>query len=774
MELIYFSDISQLDYVLAEQPELLRDMRPITGDIVVSFELERLEIDHIDEWDLIEPDEIEKNWNESYELSKSWWDERLASTLYGIEALTVSAQQDMVYPFQACLNARTAYGRLLKKFPIEKITGFFLPPVAVIRTGPAPTSRAVRSVSEAVLIYIAEKRGIPLVKLRSNQPLSKGKANRFGHSNDNNLEEIKKYSEKYLRRKAVLIYKDGLRSSELAVIKKTVERMGDVTPVFISQEDLKIGSDLKNSNLLLEHRLNLFWSKFIEYSENYSGEYPEIFSNSHLYFQFKRIKEEMQAAVEYGDVWGTLLDAVKPAAVIFGFESFTIERVLVGLAQTKNIFVMAMLHGGVMPTMAIRGVAGIADAIMVWNDRDVHALSSYGVALTRLKKIGCIQYEESYLKYANNLLKQQALNNISNQKRRLGFQSDKPLIALVTAEINTGFAAAVANPRKHRVALKELTSLLDRRPDLQFVIKPHPSFDTYELYRRLINDERPNLKFLEQTNLSDVLDASDICLMINYSTTASLEAMLNKIPVIYLNNAIYKLSDWRDNLSDAGVCRVETTLDMENAIDQLLTDCKFRFLTLIEAEKQLNDIIGWEEKYPSERFVEFLRSVLIKTDANKSDNSFRYHALYDCLLDNLLNNFHTKIGSSKSPAVLLYVHAYVAGINGFGYSSIVRTYKLCHDAVGAYELPSWATVRSELILAYIKGSLARSGFDHLSFSNLMLLIPYVTNPIKLFQYPHAEKKLLVKFFIFNLFGQLAPNVFFITNALRRVYFGIFR
>ena len=35
-------------------------MRPITGDMVVAFELEKLGIDFIDEWDFLQPDEIEK------------------------------------------------------------------------------------------------------------------------------------------------------------------------------------------------------------------------------------------------------------------------------------------------------------------------------------------------------------------------------------------------------------------------------------------------------------------------------------------------------------------------------------------------------------------------------------------------------------------------------------------------------------------------------------------------------------------------------------------
>lgn len=176
MELLYFSDISQLDYVLATKPELLRQMRPITGDMVVSFELERLGIEFIDEWDFLKPEDIEKNREAAHSLSTSWWDEDLASTEYEGFLLSDAAQQDLVYPFlEASLNACVVYKRIISSYPIERLNGYFLPSVAVVRAGPAPTSRAVRSITEAILIFIAEKAKILVVKLNSPHPLSHGR-----------------------------------------------------------------------------------------------------------------------------------------------------------------------------------------------------------------------------------------------------------------------------------------------------------------------------------------------------------------------------------------------------------------------------------------------------------------------------------------------------------------------------------------------------------------------------------------------------------------------
>ena len=170
--LLYFTDISQLNYVRANDCILMEESIPITGDMLVAFELERLKIDFIDEWDFLKPEDIEINKEFAHSLAKSWWDENLASTEYDGFALSDVAQQDLIYSFEASLNARTVFVRLFDTYSVEKIAGYFLPSVAVIRTGPFPASRAVQSVSQAILFYMAEQRGIVINKLTSSLAIS--------------------------------------------------------------------------------------------------------------------------------------------------------------------------------------------------------------------------------------------------------------------------------------------------------------------------------------------------------------------------------------------------------------------------------------------------------------------------------------------------------------------------------------------------------------------------------------------------------------------------
>jgi hypothetical protein len=164
--LLFITDISQLKYLQINTPELLENMLPVTNDMVVAFEFERLGIKFIDEWDFLSENQMEENRKNAHFLAKNWWDEQVASTEYNGLFLSDLVEQDLVYPLEASLNARTVYAGLLDTYLVKKISGFFLPAVPVVRTGPVPTAKAVHSVSQAILFYMAERRGIEVNHLQ--------------------------------------------------------------------------------------------------------------------------------------------------------------------------------------------------------------------------------------------------------------------------------------------------------------------------------------------------------------------------------------------------------------------------------------------------------------------------------------------------------------------------------------------------------------------------------------------------------------------------------
>jgi hypothetical protein len=170
INLLYFSDFSQFKDVQTNNPAWLKHNLPITGDMTVAFELERLGLDFIYEWNFLSFEDIKINADIAHSLVKSWWAKHLASTQYEGFSLIDAAQQDLIYPFVASLNARTVYGRLFDTYSVGAISGYFLPSVAVVRTGPFPTSKAVQSVSQAILFYMADQRGIQVNHLTVKLP----------------------------------------------------------------------------------------------------------------------------------------------------------------------------------------------------------------------------------------------------------------------------------------------------------------------------------------------------------------------------------------------------------------------------------------------------------------------------------------------------------------------------------------------------------------------------------------------------------------------------
>lgn len=746
MKLLFFNDISQLLYALDKEPHLFETMRPVTGDIVVASELERLNIPFIDEWDFLEPIDIERNVETAHYLSKNWWDENTSSTAYEGFTLSNCAVQELVYPFEACLNARTVYERIFKNYTIDQISGYFLPSVGVIRTGPAPAHRAVNSVSEAVLFWLADKHNIPYEKKESRYQLSHGNLNQKYFS-IRKFEEVPSEKSKEANEKTVLIVRDLMPSNELAALKDVFKKKDGWKVVSIDISDLKCSVFGTSKESDVDKRLQYSWEAFIRTAANYAGPHPEIFANPHLNFQFKCVWDEMKLAVECGNVFSTFLDILRPSMIFFGYEAFTLERVLVRVARKKNIQAIGLLHGGIKYKFCCRGTVGEADSILVWNNIDITNLKLYGVAESRLYKIGSIRYETKLKKYIQKLPGiGKELKNKS--KQHLGIPLDNPVILILTAQINTGFASPIAIPRKHREAIDELLTLIMSRKDLTFIIKAHPSYDYYELYRRMDELQLPNFFFLEKTTLDEALEVSDICLLLNYFTTAALEAMLDRIPVIHLNNAVYPLAAWVDDVSGFIINRIHSVAELENKIDGLLTDIDLKERTFAEADKVIGQILDVSEISANDRLYDFIKSNTTSMQTDNADLAKVVNAICSKkspanLREEEISNFINRITLNHSIEHVLHAFSYVAGSNNKGVFGIFRIFNVFQSHFGKEKLPSWKESRWTLLQPYISGYYNNSSKGDRYFA-MRLIGLILTHPQKFILAPISVRNYIVK------------------------------
>jgi hypothetical protein len=172
MKLLYLTDICQVRDLICNE-ELLNNYMPITGDISVSFKLIEKKIPFINEWDYLNKNSIQFNWDLANDLSKSWWIGFNFDIPQDLKKYLLCTTQDMVYSLEAIFNSYEVYNSIFDKNNITEVHGYFLNNQSVIRTGPMPTNRAVRSIAQAILFWISDLRSIPIYKLESNFKLSK-------------------------------------------------------------------------------------------------------------------------------------------------------------------------------------------------------------------------------------------------------------------------------------------------------------------------------------------------------------------------------------------------------------------------------------------------------------------------------------------------------------------------------------------------------------------------------------------------------------------------
>ena len=756
MELLYLSDINHLKDVLVNQQDLLKCSIPITGDMVVAYELERLNVTYIDESDFLSPDDIESNIETAYTLCEAWWNEDPASTDYEEFTAVSLFKSELAMPFRAFLNARTVYSRLFDKFPVKKISGYFMPPVGISRNWPVC---GFFSVTEAIFSYIAQQRNISIVKLRLPLKLEDNPPRPISSTFDYRP-SLKVHHNGRDSEKIVLVYEQYMPRSEHTKVVNLINSIPGMRAISITSGMFEMALQFKSRKSITKPYIDNFWHKLIESVNSYRGDYPEFFGNKHLLFQFECIKEDMRVASEYGDSFLPFLDVLKPSAIIFAADSFAIERTMVGLSRKKNIFTVGLLHGGTGHKISFKEIVGDVDYVLVWNDLQLHSLIESGIDKSRLKKIGCLRYDDEYFKYSSE--SEKSFSKIkSSSKNYLGLIQDKPLIVFLATAVNVGLGEFAANSRMHRSALNQFISLVKSRLDLQFIIKAHPSYDYHKLYRQFVGLNLPNLIFNEGAKLSDILNAADLCIMINYSTTAGLEAILNFVPTVFFNNAIYSTDYYIDHLSSSGIYCVSTIEELEHQINCILTDPGKRKDSLTNADKVLKLLLGENNTSAVDQLDEFIVSLLGRKsnshiDGLKNAESMR-HFLYSNEEGDLL--IRNELTMKHEPLDLMFLLTYLAGVYSLDTYCLARIFTICNIKNNADKSSTWDSIRWDLLRIYITASFNNPQSGRGVFKRIGFILNYVIYPHRFCIESTAFKRMVVKYLAQQIFGHKSKLIF---------------
>ncbi len=595
MNLLVLSDISQVKYLLQHQAAVLTSHRLMTQDFTVAHELERLQIPFLDEFCYLSPADIEENGGRAAELAEVWQQHALGGDGQGLE-IAALAKQDLVWPLDVCLNARTVYQRILESETVESLSGYWLPPQPIFSTGPAPVTRAAASLAQAILHWMAEQNHIPIRSLQCPRPLSVETLGWRARQPPAPVPVSGRPANCY--EKVVLLLETGLRAHEQAVLKRHFEATAEWRLVRISPWELGRGGLFAAAMHQTEFDAAMKAARrdLEKNRMEYKGAYPEIFSNRYLEFQFLRILDEIQLAARIGTAFASILDVLQPSLLILGHDAFTRERMLVQQAKRRGIPTVSLIHGGLWHLVGARGIVGLSDHFLVWGEEDIRLLKHYGIDSARIHSVGSLQYAQKYSRIDQICAVGQGGERHTLAKKRLALPTKKPVVALLTASTGAGFAQVIADPPRHRETWKELVRLAEGRPDITFVIKPHPSYDHFEFYRHLTKYGPKNLMLVESATLDGVLAAAQVVVLVNYCTTAALEAMLARIPVVFIRKAILPLSSREDSLKKHGAIPVTSREELESVLDRLLRDDVARAAAIDDAKWALRQSLGEKDR----------------------------------------------------------------------------------------------------------------------------------------------------------------------------------
>ena len=762
LELLYLSNIAQLQDVLDSKSDFIKDWQPITGDMTVAFELEKLGIVYLDERDFLTVDDIKINNDTANILASTWWDEDLARTDYEGAKLATAVQEELVWPFEACLNARTVYGRLFKTFDVTRIYGYFLSPVGISRCHPV---RGVVEVTEATIFYLANQCKIPIEPLSPTTQTVDAKANSISDI-FNCRPSFNRAGGASSKEKIVLVYEQYMPPSEHAELLRVTSLIPGARIVSVTQAIFEIASRQRGLKETPSGRFSIFWERLVARTINYQGPYSELFANMHLLFQFERIRQEMERSFEYGSLFQALLEVLRPSLVIFAYEGFAIERTLVRLAKRNGITTIALLHGGSGHNFGYRNMVGDADYILTWNELDIESLVACGVSADRLRRIGCLRYETAYRSY-RDASDGNVVCGKSEFKKNIGFVGNKPLIVFLANQVNVGLATSVANPRKHREALWGFLSLVRSRPDLQFIIKAHSSYDYHALYRQMLGFGFPNLRFDENISLTKVLEAADICFMMNYCTTAGLEALLSHLPLLFLDNAIYPIAQCEDALSRAGICRVSTIKALEVEIDYLLTGSKKSKYSKANDALTLKLFLGDGSTSVGEQLRIVIDQLLCAAGGVGSGGLNGEAAMRVLLTQSDGESAHLgkKKGSKHSSGDIILALVYFAGTFTLGSFFINRIIEFSKSIDAEDCAQPGNDTYWDLLQLYVTACFVNPGSGRGFFSRIEFVWHYLLHPNRYFSTSTTFQRLFLKYLLQQVFGHKAKTVYQLYYSL---------
>ncbi len=604
MNLIFINCENEIKYFI--QNSLTHHYIPIVCDLNVIHLLERDKIEYINIWDFISNDEIQLNWKLSNELPRAWGE-------FNIEdELKYSVCGDLFYSIQTALNTSTIFKKIFTQNEIEIILLFEKSKIGVLRGGPNPMNSYLVGISNSVIKYISKSYNVEVVNINLLD-----RNTEFNFNNKKTDSFIINYNTEE-NGNSVLIFEEMFSGKDkLAVIKYFQEKSWNIYIVNNSILDGILFDSEINTDILSDF-----------FTSNSNGkvlaDYPEIFNNDFLNYQFEAVIRELEFSKNRALVFKKLLLNLNPTVVIFGHDNFINEYILTIETNRLNFESISFIHGIFGSKINFDSSVGCSNSFLAYNSIFKEIFPNKSANIHPIGDLFTSYFRKNLINHIPDLR-----NNIIKK------------ILIITSPINSHLSVPIASANIHLKFYEELKIYANRNLRISFYIKPHPGYDHYDFYKNYIGN---NIYLIKDSNLNDVIDECNLILMPNCITSAALDCFLKRKPLIFFNNAIYDLPDWRFSIPSLEDFELSNFTDLELFIQNYEKSLLFRKNYSLKLEKVVNSFLFNNNLKPQDLFDIFVEKLMKKrTEDIINQEDFFMDSQFDFLIEAYVKGYDKNI-----------------------------------------------------------------------------------------------------------------------------------
>lgn len=503
------------------------------------------------------------------------------------------SQYDLFFAFRIAINTFHALNHLLKTNVCNSFVIFNemseFPTLSTLH-------QSYYQTTHTIIAWLADKLDIKLITLPA---LNRNKMNITNQSFSTPVKSSKRYAIEQLSQQAlqtqkrILSFGYSADYARLGNLSVELWKHSDYFFMFIQDSwtaTITESISISNRSFLLWpfyakeifQQINQLWDQFTTQTHPLAKQYPYIFSNPYYHYIFRHYflsldSFSLKASALQIEANVLIAQAFKPDLVITGFEFDGSRKCRTELYNQLKVKTVNIPHSPMETPEVLsnyyESMLSSANNLWVPGESYKKRLMKSGLTHSNIEVIGEFNYGRVDHLYQNDAsLPVDGLNKLKN------FVANRPLILFLTLEAGKGMGTPYCNYSKLQIMWKEIAELSIKNQNLAFVIKTHPRYDYFHFFKKLCekysNLHLANEAFPEQNDLltlKDIIPLSHCCVLTNKFSSAIVEVLEAKIPLIYLTCANYDSPELSSSSLNTGGClEINSMVQFENSLTQLL------------------------------------------------------------------------------------------------------------------------------------------------------------------------------------------------------------